>query len=384
MSLSLIQVIDYAENIYAHINSNINNEHHRDFLPLKHGEVESLITICSTIKQIIDPYYNNLFRHGIKNLYCDSHQTHNISLYNSILHCIIPNFLQILEDDKIKFISTFMNILCKDITKETKKKRKGCKYILTSNYNFDNLNINKKQLFKDIHGYKNTTDIILAISTYFSINIIIFNNDQQNIYVAYSEDHLNIYKITILLSLTHGYYEPMFFNNNKVQQHNSKIIQLLLNNEKIIRLCKDQNNKVTIGPEDLNFYSLHSSPIDDINIKSNNNKQKPNTKQDTVQIKNEYTELHDNECVDDGDNLTVTELHVTNDDELIKNKIFCKQTEEAPKTVPISLYLKLGELQNIATNHNIDITNGVTKSGKKKMKTKKQLYDEIRKVIGLE
>ncbi len=104
--------------------------------------------------------------------------------------------------------------------------------------------------------------------------------------------------------------------------------------------------------------------------------------------KNNYDELFDSDddkiFIEDPEETEGTEIEL--DIESSKNtetNIFCKQDEKSKKKKKLklpknlNLKMKLPEIQKIAEDFSIDLTNGETKNGKKKYKTKQELIDEL-------
>lgn len=357
--LSLEQLVSYAEKLEKIIDVEVKNE----FKTIQLGDMISLKYSPDKLKQILDPHCDNLYRCGVKSTAKINKTICNVSLINSVLSCIIDNFFGMIEDNKQIYINTVVETLIEDYL----KRKKDPDYWINT-YGLDEAKISATNFVKNVRSYKYDSYTLQLLSTYFFLNIYIFDSEG-NVYVIYGGKKLNRHSMSVLLCKIDNYYEPIFYQQHKLIDPNNELIQSLHSHHqqhiKRILPYKDKTlfKPVETGLEDLNNY-VPEEP------KSNN----------------EYTELNDTHEVDElEDGLTVTEQETDSlkDSSGLFYKKKQKTLSECKTTVPISLKMKLGELQKIAQQHKISITSGFTKTGKKKMKTKAVLYDEIVDAIGL-
>ena len=370
--LSLERLIEYIEGVKEDNKSDEVKE--VEFAVLKSGEMESLQHVPDKLNELLDPHHNNMFRYGIRSTTRKRNIIHNISMINSILSCVKNDFINTLEDQKQLYIDNFIDTIIEDYIK-----RKHEPIYWKDGYGIESMKITKTNIMKSMKTYQNDPSVLQLISTYLCVNIYILNVSSQSINVVYSGKKLNQYCMSIIISTIDNYYEPVFYQEHKLLPYDNELIQQLLsyhkNNIKRMIPYKEKTlyKQVEFGPEDLNKYISEIEETDDDKTKSNN----------------EYTEINDTHDEDDNegefdDGLTVTEneLDSPKSDKRAAG-LFYKKNTKSPETVPISLKLKLAELQKIAKKHKINIKAGHSKNGKVKFKTKAKLYDEIVEAIGL-
>lgn len=426
--LSLDELVEYIELLHT---SNIVNDDQQfsgikknpdKYIPLDSGSIESIHeTLPQNITQVISPVTDNLYRYGLTGIYTSKKNTYNISLYNSILTCLKQNFMQILENQKIIYIFKFVDAMCEDLDKQLYEKQlynkryredmksKNLDISIEELYDMRSLRKSHKQLILNIKQFCNTSDVLLELSKYFSINIYILDIDTDEIQVVYNGDKLDRYRESIILSHVSNYYEPIFHENlsrlnpsNNVIQHlisYNKINLKVINSNQSLDKEDKEDKELEIGVENLDKYKKeliiksdnediqnediqneYTETLDDINLGDkcvkNNGLNEDNTGL-TITDVDDYTEADDT-CESDSD----SENQSTGLFRKIKNKSVTS-TPICDTTIPISIKMKLSQLQEVAEKHNIITEKGKTKTGKPKLKTKAELYEEIVERIGL-
>lgn len=395
--LSLDELVNYIELITNTKNTNAtdnfveNKVKKLEYNLLDLGCMESFGDLLpSKIKEFVKEDANKLYRCGVNNMYNTKTNTYNISLYNSILTSLNDDFNQMLENEKIMYINRFINVLCEDIDKDLydkklhnekyrkEMKESGKEVNIESLYDIKEIRKENRKLTNNIKNMDNTKNVIIKLAEYFSVNIYIFDIDNNRVLVGHGGDNLDKYNMSIILSYFSGSYEPIFYDNVSLLKPNNNIIESFLsyNRIELLGLSNDSEFKnVELSTENLDRFQ--------------------------VEVQNEYTEYIDDlniDEVDDDPGLTVTEndniienLSEDSEDDKSNNELFLKKKTKnnsvsslnCSTVMPISLKMKLCQLQDIAKKHHIIISDGITKKGTPKLKTKVELYKEIRKQIGL-
>jgi hypothetical protein len=421
-SLTLEKLINYVENLSINLTNdttspkntdNVNNSTKLNtsltkFAILNAGNAEPLINLPDELKKILTPFTQDLYRYGIHVTHCTSQYTHDISIYNSVLSCIDPEFMQLIEDDKILYINNFVNIFHFDFMKETKKTRlkindefvKGkylnhnkCEYY--DQYGLDANKIVKKKVLEDIKQYNVSDKILQILAGYFSVNIFIIDVANKKIVVSHNDEYYNKYKSCIILSYTDTYYEPIFYKDSKILKYNNELIQHLTsyNLKNIFKLTLHPKKKSTYEEmknqkEEITKYLSYETITKINNVLSEPTVELPSeltAECPEIVLDNSYTELPDEEISDDG--IDITDLNDDDETDALNNNndIFCKKSNPTicDTITPLSLKMKLSELQQIAMKYKIKTKQNADKNGKVKFKTKLELYNKIKDKIGL-
>lgn len=157
----------------------------------------------------------------------------NISWCSSILSCILENFDQFDNNDKIICITKFFSKLLMEI-----RKRNGLNRFITPTLMWD-----KKELCKNLNSYNFSQDIVAYIATYMNINIFIISSEE---IIVYCIGRLfNTHKQSIVILQNDNVYSPLSCNNKRIwtYQNNDTFQKLLSNNSKHIHIY--QQNKTT-------------------------------------------------------------------------------------------------------------------------------------------
>jgi hypothetical protein len=378
------------------------------------------------LKQIFDPFISNLERCGNMKTYNNKNEekNHNISLFYSILFCILDSFNFELSDNKqIKLIYDFRDKLIKDINRLN----------LYEKFKYKNIGWTKNELIKSINNFKNNKMVIRFLSDYFHINIFLLDIQDDKIYAIFKEEYFNIFKMNLFLVFHNNMFEPMILTKHTLLNYNDEPLKKLINVDKLtINIFNDDfsvkpvSKVFQIGTENLDEYL------------SNLNLDKYGKYKNIDHLDNSYNEIIDggndghntdllNEVVEDTDVVITTiknEIFYTKSKKMEKgnkskllddvtdntnnklllddvtdntnnklllddvadntnNKLLLDDVSnndhitESNRLNNVNMKMKLIELQVLATKFGISTQNGLTKHGKKKMKTKGELIKEL-------
>jgi len=340
------------------------------------------------LKTLLQPFSEIMYRHKV--IHVDN--KHNISLIYSFLYCIYPVFINLSKIKKIDLIKKFVN----DIIKKIKSAH------IFELYEYDKIGWTKTELIESLIGYKNDKLVLRLLSDMFSLNIFLFDIENELLHCVYPEKHYNKFKYVIMLSFYKNSFEPISYQNEK-----TKIEKLILDYtipplKKIITIdnkyirptvsdisLKLIEKKFELGEEDLLKYmdesTIDDSVVDEENIKDQTAKKEKQGKQEKQEKQTGYYDSDEDQNTDESDKDQDIEPTIVNKTENIfitkKENNEINETPEnisKPETKPhISTSLKLADLQKIAKQYNINIYNGKTKSGKDKKKTKAMLIKEL-------
>ena len=178
---------------------------------------ENIVINVSDFPKKIKRFFNkNYFRYGVLS-YDDDHN--NISLYSSILTCLDSSFITMNKDNKLSYINSFKKKLKNDFINNK----------LFKKYNYSDYSISEKILLSEMSD-KISISVVQSLIDYLSVNIVIFNFDNQKRYLIHSREVYNVYYPTLILGFSNDYYEPIFTNKKKTFTYNDKIIRKILKN----------------------------------------------------------------------------------------------------------------------------------------------------------
>lgn len=213
--MASVQQITYQMIIdYLSPNKVVKNEMGVSSFPTK----ENIVINVSDFPKKIKRFFNkNFFRYGVLT-YDDDHN--NISFYSSLLTCLDSSFLTMNKDNKISYINAFRRKLKNDFNNNK----------LFKKFKYSEHGISEKILLNEMSD-KVSMMVIQSLIDYLSINVIIFNFDDQKRYLIHSRDAYNVYYPTLILGFSNDYYEPIFTNKKKSFTYNDKIVKKILKNE---------------------------------------------------------------------------------------------------------------------------------------------------------
>lgn len=183
---------------------------------------------------------NNFFRYGIYN-------KKNMSFFSSILTLLDDKFLTFDDEEVFNYCEKFIHEI------RTKIFEKGFKFEFKNKFSKDILRDRADSLKLD-DGI-----LIQLIVQILSINIIIFNFEDEKIYTLFEGDFMDPWKNTFLLALKDNIWEPIFSDKKKFSFNDSILKNILTQNE-ILYFNEENFNK---------SYSLLDRPIENINDNKN-------------------------------------------------------------------------------------------------------------------
>ena len=183
---------------------------------------------------------NNFFRYGIYN-------KKNMSFFSSILTLLDDKFLTFDDEEVFNYCEKFIYEI------RTKIFEKGFKFEFKNKFSKDILRDRADSLKLD-DGI-----LIQLIVQILTINIVIFNFDDEKIYTLFEGDFMDPWKNTLLLALKDNIWEPIFSDKKKFSFNDSFLKNILTQNE-ILYFNEENFNK---------SYSLLDRPIENINDNKN-------------------------------------------------------------------------------------------------------------------
>ena len=282
-------IIDYlSPNIVAKMGSGTSS------FPTK----ENIVINVNDFPKKIKRFFNkNFFRYGILS-YDDNHN--NISIYSALLTCLDSSFITMNKDNKITYVNAFKKKLKNDfINKKLFKK-----------FNYAGNNISEKVLINNI-SEKVTLPVVQSLVDYLSINIIIFNFDDNKRYLIHSKEIFNVYYPTVVLGFSNDYYEPIFTNKKKSFTYNDKIIRKILKNN-LIRMSLDNVSEFSTN-KDVN--SIIQEIVDMNKELFETNDPNENIQDDILLITQEEDDEEEDDEEYDDDTLTQTTMDDKEEDD---------------------------------------------------------------------
>lgn len=182
---------------------------------------------------------HNFFRYGVYNK--------KISFLSSILTLLEDKFLTLDESETLNYCEKFIHEI------RTKIFEKGFKFEFKNKFS--------KDILRDrIDSLKFDDGILVQlIVQILSINIIIFNFNDEKIYTLFEGDFLDPWKNTLILAYKDTIWEPIFSKKKKFSFNDSFLKDILTQNE-ILYFNEKTFNK---------SYSLMDNPIKNVNNNKN-------------------------------------------------------------------------------------------------------------------
>ena len=359
--VSLSRLIDYIVS-FADVSVDIKNENDvifknstttkntLKFELLKCGTTKNINDFPEKLKKIFDPFIKECNRCGTTQTVSTSKNENeiNLSLYYSILFCLLPEFRKFNEKQQAAYVTKLRDKLIIYASSDDIFKKN----------NYEELEWSKKDVIKMLTQYKSNKVVIKLMADYFNLNIFILNINEDRLYVMSSNDSYDLFRSTIFLSYYEENFEIIGYQNYFILNNESEPIKKLINvDKKIILLLSSslkQTNNLTFNVkfDDLTKYLPEKKDDSDQIIMT----QEEDTENDQ---ENDYGEIYPTD--------TEKSMFTTNDVVQASNKIVFK----------ISTKTKLDELQAIAKKLGIQIEKEDNKTGKKKQKTRNELITEI-------
>lgn len=300
---------------------------------LKFGESKNINDFPIKLKTVFDPFIKDFIRHGSKTKFDNDD---NLSLYYSVLACIIKDFKTLSSTDQLISINKLRDKIIVFLTVDETFK----------NYDYEKLGWIKKDIINSFVQYKTNKLVLKVIADYLNINIFILNIIEDKIYVVSENDSCDMFRQSIFLVFNNDIFEPLLYLDNTVLEYSTPPVKKLVTVDKNLLLILNTN---MASDAQVNFNLTLSNLDKHIKKQSELDKkiedQKNSDNNDIVE--NEYGEV----TVEDSEEL------------------------EAKLIFHISPKMKKDELQQIAKKLNIDIEKNGAK--KKIPKTNSELITEI-------
>lgn len=349
--------------------SDVESESSIELTPLELSQTSKIDNFPSSFNFFFDTFRNRILRVGTLHQYSDEKNTIYCSFMCSVMFALDTSLVRM---NKKSLIPYFLNLKDKMLVDFEKEK-------LYEKFGFKKLGIKKEDLISNISNFKDEIPFMLFLSEYFSVNLYIIEYAAEKIYIAYNEQRMNKYKNSLVILHMEEYWEPLLFEKNGVWKYNNPVIYGLIRKkiDKVQRVCLNIIGKPTmdiiVGEEDLSKYlSLKKDIKKEFTIENPYDFSEEEEDVENDIKENGYDEITDMGPVQSAGDPDLTE---TEEQSLSKN-LFDKTPKELPNTKS-----KLKEIQKFAQTLNISIEDGVTKTGKKKLKTKNALLKEINKSI---
>lgn len=307
--------------------SSIKNVEVKDLAKLRYQEVKQVLHLPENLNSIFQVDKYKYLHAGVLDnipLFNDT----DISLYSSILICLKQNFFSQNTPYQQKFVTSLIECLKADSKKNSYRK-----------YNWE-----RDDLYKSISKGFIGVNILKFLCDYFFVNIFVLDIKNDKLMFAGGEYFIPYKKNIFLIHYENDSFEPLYCENSRFFQHTDNIMQ---------EIKKTKNVSVYKLSQNLDFNFIEKEEVLEpyLNIKVN---KEEIICEDNKEEKEEFVSL------DDIDNV-VDKVAIKQD----KKDNTKKYTQKELKN------MKLLELQDIAKNLDIDITEG------KKKKTKEQLIGEI-------
>ena len=283
-----------------------------------------------------DLYFNNLSDKYYHEGCLKEINDNNISFYYSILFLLIKDRFSALEKkDKINFIEIFIKLLKLDVNSDNFNK-------------FKNLGWRRESVLNYIKNNEINKILLRYVSEYLHINIFIIDIENQNILFSGENPCIKFKKNLFLLKLDEDNFEPLF-SETKVFTYSSELLKIIESKSYLIKyLYSDLNNN------ELEEFKLKTNDFGIIFKKRELNTDSEN--KESLNMINCFNKSSDNKSSDKHDNIKFISERET--------EIDLKNIEK----------MQVKELRELALSNDILIKlNG-------KLKTKKQLCEEIKEI----
>lgn len=373
--VSLNDLIEYI-NTFVKVNNELSDNDSNDFVQtnkvtdsskfdsskfecLRFGESKNINDLPEKLKKIFDPFIKEFFRHGTQRT-IGGNSEENISLYFSVLYCVIPEFKTFNQQQQAAYVTKLRDKLLIYSSDD----------IVFTKHNYDQLGWVKKDVMKMITQYKSNKVIIKLMADYFNINIFMLNATDDKLYVVSTNDSLDMFRPSIFLTFYDDVFEMIGYQNNFMINNDTEPIKKLINvDRKIILPVTGSLKTLNNSPFSIKFDDLDKYiPKKDIS-----EEQKPEITITTITTIT-TNDINEKKETQDETNNEYGEIEPTDTDKEIFNDITQKPTKLVFK---ITSKTKLDEIQEIAKKLGISLDKDDVKTGKKKSKTKNDLVTEI-------
>ncbi len=330
------------------------------FKCLNYRDTKITSDLPTKLRSYFDPFIKEFIRHS--SLLKLSSTNENISAYYCILKLCIPKFEEFTQQQQIDYIKCLREKLIAYVSNTEIFKTNG----------YEKLKWNKKSIIQSLVQFKLTKITLKLMADYFSVNIFILNIQEDKLYVVSGNDFYDMFRFNVFVSLNNETFESLTYLKNGLLEYNNVLVKKIISIHKNIVILFDTNLNETTNDSELEF----TIKLDTFNII-------------IVNKENEYDEIILSEM---DENAYVRDIEVKKNNHNEQNKLLDNTTITANDNTEntdnnatgivfnVSLKMKLDVLQDMATKLNIDINKGLA-NGKKKLKTKNELVEEINKIM---
>lgn len=253
--ISFIETITTQESVNNEMDHTLNPANTQfidkiNFKTMDWGEIKTITDFPKKCKQIFDPFISKIKRYGT----IDTFGNDNISLYFSVLFCLVDKFSSLDRQEQENFVNEFKQKLALDIIRKDLFKKFGYKELKWS----------QKDLKECIMKCKNNKLVLRYIAEYFNINIFLVNILEDRIYAIYPEEQFNVYKMNLFLTFYDGIFEPLVYEKKLWKYNDSAFKRLIVVNQMHIHTFNYDTSTKPIefkkGPEDLLKYDDRIKP----------------------------------------------------------------------------------------------------------------------------
>ena len=216
------------------------NKNTLKFELLKAGTAKNINDFPEKLKKIFDPFIKECNRCGTTHTSTSTSTTKgeneiNLSLYYSILFCLLPEFKKFNEKQQAAYITKLRDKLIIYVSSDDIFKKN----------NYEELDWSKKDVIKMLTQYKSNKVVIKLMADYFNLNIFILNINEDRLYVMSSNDSYDLFRSTIFLSYYEENFEVIGYQNNFMINNESEPIKKLINVDKKIIILLSSSLKQT-------------------------------------------------------------------------------------------------------------------------------------------
>ncbi len=363
--LTLPKLVSFVKSISEDI-PKINNivekpihfkQNDNSFRCLNHKDTKITSDLPTKLRSYFDPFIKEFVRHS--SLLKLSSNNENISAYYAILKSCMPKFEDYTQQQQIDHIKCLREKLIAYVSNTEIFKTNG----------YEKLKWNKKSIIQSLVQFKLTKITLKIMADYFSINIFILNISEDKLYVVSGNDYFDMFRFNVFVTLNNETFESLTYLKNGLLEFNNALVKKIISIHKNIIILFDTNLNEKTDNSELEFVIK----LDSFNIITTNKE-------------NEYDEIILSEM---DENSYVRDIEIKNNNPNETNNILENTTNTANDNTDnnatgivfnVSLKMKLDVLQDMATKLNIDINKPIA-NGKKKLKTKNELVEEINKIM---
>ncbi len=184
-------------------------------------------------------------------------QQDGLTIFYALLFCLDDDFIVLEKSEQINQVKLLKSSLIQDIGEIYKE------------IGFSKLGWKKKMLLDEMKKRKFSEVTCYLLASYFDINIIIFDFDQEKIRLFYPEEDFNKYKNNMLIAKKGKYLEPLIYrdNHSRLFKYNSISLNNIFNSDILeavnVSLYKNKEKEVVIEDKILSLID-ENIPLDDI------------------------------------------------------------------------------------------------------------------------